>query len=289
MSKLFLPILSLALIFSCKSSRTTAPLKIELNLKANYFEGKSIQFSRPQHYTYHCSDNIVIYPKSDSLEIRAIESGEGHVCFWNNNDTFLNIALHIQDNPLLNEAKRKIATNDPIIYRNDDLANRTQWYIMLNKPAPDFTISNTSGGLIDQRRLKGSISMINFWFYGCTPCMNEMPDLRKAVKHFRKDSQFQFFSFCKDTGYIKNGRPYFSAAVYLTEHGITRKGLQYHSIDLDVTHGINAGKLEPVFQFHGYPTSFITDKSGIIRYVFNGMATSDEIVSAMEFLSHDSR
>jgi peroxiredoxin len=47
----------------------------------------------------------------------------------------------------------------------------------LNKPAPDFTLSDLHGGDVRLSGLRGKVVLLNFWYSSCPPCRRETPDL----------------------------------------------------------------------------------------------------------------
>lgn len=277
----------LILLYSCSSTpKTITPQNLQLDIRWNYFKGKRIPFITPEDFKYTFSDNLVLYPDDDTLEIRAIGQGNGYIYFWNKQDTFLNVQVNVENDSLVTAALAKIATGDPFIYKNDDLSNWIQHYILLNQHIPDFSLRSIYGDIIDQHSLKGKTALINFWYYGCPPCEQELPDLQKAGKHFKKDPAFAFFAFCKDSGFVKNGKPYFEGRAHCYTDDSSWVETRYNPIKLDMIHGIQAAPLDTVFQFFGYPTTFLVDKKGIIRYVFKGMALYKPLVQQLELLSH---
>lgn len=49
---------------------------------------------------------------------------------------------------------------------------------------PDFSLRDIQGKTWTNEQLKGKKTVINFWFTGCGPCRNEMPELGRWVKQF---------------------------------------------------------------------------------------------------------
>jgi len=283
--KYFIPLL--LCLYSCNSKPVVVtPRNLELSIKQNYFKGTSIPFVTTEDFKYTHSDNLVIYPNDDSLEITAIGQGKGYVYFWNDKDTFLNVQVHIEEDSLVTAALAKIATGDPFIFKNDQLSNWMQGYILLNQRLPDFSLRSIAGPIINQHALAGKVALINFWYYGCPPCEQELPDLQKASKHFKRNPQYALYAFCKDSGFVKNDKPYFEGRAHCYTDDSSWVETRYNPIKLDMIHGIQAAPLDTVFQFFGYPTTFLVDKKGIIRYVFKGIALYGPLVQQLELLSH---
>jgi len=50
---------------------------------------------------------------------------------------------------------------------------------------PGFTSTTIEGKKIDEDYFQGKVSVINFWFKGCGPCVSEIPDLNKVQNKFK--------------------------------------------------------------------------------------------------------
>ncbi len=56
----------------------------------------------------------------------------------------------------------------------------------LIESAPDFTLESLEGGKVSMSELKGNPVFLNFWASWCTPCREEMPDIDKIYRTYRK-------------------------------------------------------------------------------------------------------
>ncbi|RYY64978.1 MAG: TlpA family protein disulfide reductase [Chitinophagaceae bacterium] len=54
------------------------------------------------------------------------------------------------------------------------------------------------GDKVNSKTLKGKILVINFWFVGCAPCVQEIPELNKLVKDYERDSSIVFIAIALD-------------------------------------------------------------------------------------------
>jgi peroxiredoxin len=64
--------------------------------------------------------------------------------------------------------------------------------------APDFTVKTVEGELISLESLTSSVVVMNFWFIGCKPCIQEMPRLNQLVTSFA-GKDVVFLSFASDS------------------------------------------------------------------------------------------
>lgn len=117
----------------------------------------------------------------------------------------------------------------------------------LNKPATLFSVMDVDGKNWDLEQLKGKVVVLNFWFIGCAPCQKEMPHLNKFVKKYQdKDVVFLAFE-------VNNNDPQKVKA--LTKDSFDYIQIPNHRKDV-------AAK----YQIQTYPTSYVIDKKGKIRY-----------------------
>lgn len=60
----------------------------------------------------------------------------------------------------------------------------------------DHEIITISNDTLKYELIKEKITLINFWFIGCFPCMKEMPELNKLKLEF--NDKINFFAYTKD-------------------------------------------------------------------------------------------
>ncbi len=158
----------------------------------------------------------------------------------------------------------------------------------LNKPLPDFSATGISGKNWTNKDLLGKVTLINFWYIGCLPCMSEAPYL-SALKDSISDKNFQLISFAKNnkddletflTGKSDNKdqtvailRSAFSLKINYEvipgcQFGTVTKPAKNDCEYINRTIGITT-----------FPTTLIIDKKGIVRYIKTGFVKSGEIGS----------
>jgi thiol-disulfide isomerase/thioredoxin len=62
-----------------------------------------------------------------------------------------------------------------------------------------FEKKSLTGKRYSERELKGKVTLINFWFESCAPCIAEFDALNKLYKKYKSNENFQFISFTTDS------------------------------------------------------------------------------------------
>lgn len=165
-------------------------------------------------------------------------------------------------------------------------------YSLLDKHVPSFsgiTLNNTK---IDSTYFKGKVTLVNFWSMGCRPCMKEMPFLAELDSTF-PDQDFQILSIAphsrerlaafnsdKPSHYSRFRKAINTEIIkfdILPECEVTKKSPNDDNEHLTLTY--DSEEISKLFEVEGYPTTFIIDRSGIIRYIHFGypMDVSDSL------------
>ncbi len=58
------------------------------------------------------------------------------------------------------------------------------------QPAPDFTVTDKDGNLVNLSDFRGKPTIVNFWASWCGPCQMEMPDFQKAYEEYGDEINF---------------------------------------------------------------------------------------------------
>jgi len=66
-----------------------------------------------------------------------------------------------------------------------------------------FELKDKDGTVVSNSSLKGKLTIYNFWFTGCRPCLQEMPQLNKLVEKYGDDVNFVAPTF-EDDGKVSN-------------------------------------------------------------------------------------
>lgn len=93
---------------------------------------------------------------------------------------------------IIAEAKGKM--NEKYIkYLEEYLSDRTT--LKPGVSASDFYLQNINNKFTTLNDYKGNMVLLNFWFPGCTPCINEIPYERKLVDEF-ENRNFKLINIC---------------------------------------------------------------------------------------------
>jgi thiol-disulfide isomerase/thioredoxin len=115
---------------------------------------------------------------------------------------------------------------------------------VLNKPAPEFSVSDFDGGTWTNQKLKGSVVVLDFWYRGCSWCMKAMPQIKEVVAEF-KDKPVHIFGVNVDEK---------------QEDG----AFVINKMDLHYPQLKGKSLVEP-FGVSGYPTLIVIDPEGAVR------------------------
>ena len=139
-------------------------------------------------------------------------------------------------------------------------------------PAPDFTLPGRDGQPVTLSELRGQVVLINFWATWCTPCLIEMPGMQRLMS-------------------AMESRPFTILAVNVKE--AKAKVWRFKNL-LKVNFPAlldSDGAATEAWEVQFYPTSFLIDSEGNIRYTAYGMIDwdSDETRQLIEQLMPDSK
>lgn len=112
----------------------------------------------------------------------------------------INLAFGQQDNQTQVEPKFERKTNslnsdmESYFHKRDSI-----FQLNLGKQYPAFSAISIDGQTIAEKGLIGKVTIINFWFKYCAPCIAEMNELCNLHQKFMKNPAFQFISFTSDS------------------------------------------------------------------------------------------
>ena len=122
---------------------------------------------------------------------------------------------------------------------------------------PSWKLTSVSGNVIESEKLNSKLTLIDFWFKGCAPCVQSMPGLQKLYTEF------------KDKGLLVLGFNPFD------KNDFDLKGfLSYRKITYPVLTDTKAEAEK--FNVDAYPSFFLVNKKGEILYSSKGYSEETE-------------
>ncbi len=132
-----------------------------------------------------------------------------------------------------------------------------------NTPAPDFELPSLEGGSpIALSSFRGHVVVLNFWASWCAPCRVEAPGLRRVSERYA-DRGVRFLG----VDYRDNDA---AGRAFIGEFH-----LRYPSVTDP------SGSLADDYGLIGFPTTFIIDPAGTIRYRFVGYLDEEVLEEAL--------
>lgn len=133
-----------------------------------------------------------------------------------------------------------------------------------NTPAPEFHLPSLEDGRpIALSSFRGNVVVLNFWASWCAPCRREAPGLRSVSQRYRdRGVRFLGVNYRDDEA---------AARAFVREFG-----LPYPSVS------DSSGSLAYDYELIGFPTTFIIDAGGTIRYRFVGYLSESVLEPALD-------
>jgi len=117
------------------------------------------------------------------------------------------------------------------------------------KEAKPFSVADMKGNKYSLEKLKGKVTVINFWFLECRPCRAEIPELNKLVDQYRgKDVVFLGMSTNKTTQ---------------LEQFLSKTEFRYNIIP-------ESGMIAATYGVTGFPTHIVIDRDSKVTYFASG-------------------
>jgi peroxiredoxin len=122
---------------------------------------------------------------------------------------------------------------------------------LIGAPLPDFEAVDIDGRKVSASRLRGKVTVINFWFKKCAPCIAEIPQLNQLVDKYG-NGEVNFIALTRDA-----------------------KAEVQKVLDLKPFHFNQVPDAEAIIKDRfrmilGYPSTIVVDQTGHIVEVFQG-------------------
>lgn len=129
---------------------------------------------------------------------------------------------------------------------------------LVHKPAPQFAKPDLNGKLIDLRRYRGKVVLLNFWATWCAPCQVELPKFQAWQSKYGP-AGLQVVAVSMDDG---------DAAVRRT---VRKLRLGFPVVMGDAAIGEAYGGVL------GLPITFLVDRNGIVTEKIKGETNLEEL------------
>lgn len=137
---------------------------------------------------------------------------------------------------------------------------------MAGAAAPDAVAADLKGNKVSLGDLKGQVVVVDFWGTFCPPCRKMIPDSQKLVKAM-KGRPFAFVSVSADEEKS-------TLTAFLKEHD-----MPWHHWWVGAD-----SKFQEAWDVEGFPTVFVVDHKGVIRYSQVGYDPENKLEKEVEKL-----
>jgi cytochrome c biogenesis protein CcmG/thiol:disulfide interchange protein DsbE len=170
------------------------------------------------------------------------------------NSTLEKIQKNMKSMQIIEDLNELYSRNDSIVYSYawhfTDSPKKTIKEIerkkaIIGKEYPIENETTLDGKQISLNDLKGKPTLVNLWFTGCAPCIEEMPVLNELKSKYGE--KFNFLSITFDS------------------ESKVKKFLEKHKFEF--AHIVNSKKLTEKLGFEGYPVNLFLDKNGIVKII----------------------
>jgi len=117
-------------------------------------------------------------------------------------------------------------------------------------PAVPFTLKTPEGKELSMASLRGKVVLLNFWGTWCKPCLKELPEFDRLVRHYRK-----------------NGVVLVAVATDTEPEGVLEFG---KSRKIAAKFALGGEDLAKKYDSPNFPFSFVVDDKGTIRGSYRG-------------------
>jgi len=137
-----------------------------------------------------------------------------------------------------------------------------------NPQPPALALENLSGQTVDLKKLTRHVVLVNFWASWCPPCVDEMPSLQRLSRKLPEDA-------------------FTILGVNIAEDKTTILKFLTEQVNVDFPVLLDSdGAVMRQWNVMAFPTTFVVDKSGKIRYALFGSIDWDttEIIERLKIL-----
>lgn len=165
--------------------------------------------------------------------------------------------------------------------------NESAAFELLNKTIPNFVAKTLSGETITHESFFGHVTLIQFMYFPCGPCMSEIPQLNKLHQRFidkglkiiavipNRPIDIETYQEAKDTNSI----------FCMIRHSFNYDRIQYQILSECENNNVETKKnqigatcqtISKLFKRDFYPINYLIDKKGTIRKIYVGFNTLEK-------------
>jgi len=180
----------------------------------------------------------------------------------------MDVTLVIDESTTFGDSIIHMVTLDASIKKEVETVDPSEQFGLEGKELPKFELQDLEGNKVDLTDLKGKPSLINFWFTGCAPCIEEMPILNNLVSQYKEKVNF----------------------IAITFESSSRVNRFLERKQFDFLHLVDAQAYIKELGFNEFPKNIFLDKHGIVTSVNAGIpyqkteSGSLEISEGQEFI-----
>ncbi len=135
---------------------------------------------------------------------------------------------------------------------------------ILNKPAPQFSLTDLDGKKVNIADYKGKVVILDFWATWCGPCIASFPGMKKMQEKYQQNPDVKFLfvnTWQTEDNKEKNARDFVTKSNYDIFHVLMDK----------------EDKVVKDFEVSGIPTKFIIGKDGLIKFKSVGFGGEEHL------------
>ncbi len=119
---------------------------------------------------------------------------------------------------------------------------------VIGEPAPDLALPDLDGASVSVRDFPGKVVLYDFWAVWCGPCMESLPFYQDLQDRYREEGLVVLGLHVDD-----RIPPLEEMRAYLDDRGVRYTNL------------ISTAEADEAFRIFAMPTTYITDRDGVIR------------------------
>ncbi|GAB5538979.1 MAG: hypothetical protein Salg2KO_10820 [Salibacteraceae bacterium] len=270
----------LILILSALSIGCSQPDKIE-NWIGITFKTYTIQKHLSPEQTIKSSQEVHTSIKDSTILLSATTPGVHEIQIWNTRSCQIDEIVHftVTQNPEYNpeweswEGKVQEGITDKQL--DPFVQSRPDRQLKTGESFPEFILIDQNGKKIDNSYFYGKITHLNTWYFGCAPCMEEVPFLNMLKEEYSNDTNVQFISFFKDSIINQGSKILFFPPHKFSNLSIEELNEAYLNEPFTYTQVSNCDSFLIKNNMRSFPQNIIVDGNGKITYHQFGASIGD--------------